>query len=158
MSDRITPCLWFNFNAEDAVAHYLSIFPDARMVKVARYGEGGPGPSGAVMTIEFEIEGQKFLALNGGPQFQFTPAISLIVNCDSQAEIDRYWERLSEDGQKGRCGWLTDRFGVTWQIVPRVVFVWMTGGDAKAAARVMKALLTMDKLDIAELETAFGAN
>jgi predicted 3-demethylubiquinone-9 3-methyltransferase (glyoxalase superfamily) len=157
MDERITPCLWFDFNAEDAVAHYLSVFPDARVVKIARFGEGGPGPAGAVMTIALEIEGQKFLALNGGPQFQFTPAISLVVNCDSQAEIDRYWERLSEDGQKGRCGWLTDRFGVSWQIVPRAIGVWMADGDAKATARVMKAVQSMDKLDMVALQNAFEA-
>ena len=158
MNERITPCLWFDFNAEDAVAHYLSIFPGARIVKLARYGECGPGPADAVMTIEFEIEGQKILALNGGPQFQFTPAISLVVNCDAQAEIDRYWERLSEDGLEGRCGFLTDRFGVTWQIVPRAMGVWMTDGDAEAAARVMKAVLSMDKLDMVELQRAFEAD
>ena len=158
MSDepRIATCLWFSFNAEQAVAHYLSVFSRACITSSARYGEHGPGPAGAVMTIAFEIEGQPFLALNGGPQFPFTPAISLIVNCDDQAEIDRYWARLSEGGKTGRCGWLTDRFGVSWQIVPRAVARWMTG-EGSSAARVMQAVLKMDKLDIAELERAATA-
>ncbi len=151
---RITTCLWFDFKAEEAVAFYLSVFTRAKMTATARYGEHGPGPVGAVMTIAFEIEGQPFLALNGGPQFPFTPAVSLIVNCDDQAEIDRYWARLSEGGKTGRCGWLTDRFGLSWQIVPRDVARWMTGPE-KNAARVMQAVLRMDKLDIAELEKAY---
>lgn len=157
MSRRITPCLWFDFNAEPAVEYYLSVFANSRILTQARYGEGQPGPAGKVMTIEFEIEGQRFLALNGGPQFPFTPAISLIVNCDSQAEIDHYWAALSEGGKPGRCGWLTDRFGVSWQIVPRRVAGWMTSGDAGASARVMKAVLGMDKLDMAVLQKAFAA-
>ncbi len=152
---RITPCLWFNFNAEEAVAHYLSIFADSRMTALTRYGENQPGPAGAVMTVEFEIEGQRFLAVNGGPQFPFTPAISLIVNCSDQLEIDVYWERLSEGGAKGRCGWLTDRFGVSWQIVPRDVAKWMTSGDAMRTERVMRAVMKMDKLEIAELQKAY---
>jgi len=149
----LTTCLWFNFNAEDAVAHYLTVFKTARVTATARYGEQGPGPAGAVMTMAFEIDGQPFLALNGGPQFPFTPAISLIVQCDDQAEIDYYWLGLSEGGQTGRCGWLTDRFGVSWQIVPRAVSRWMTS-DAETSARVMQAVMKMDKLDIAELEWA----
>ena len=120
-AQKFTPCLWFDFNAEEAVAHYLSIFDSGRVVASSRYGEGGPGPKGAVMTILFEIEGQTFLALNGGPQFPFTPAISLMVDCADQAEVDRLWERLCEGGKPGQCGWLTDRFGVSWQIVPGVI-------------------------------------
>lgn len=157
MTQRITTCLWFDFNAEAAVERYLSIFADARVVTDARYGEAQPGPAGRVMTIEFEIEGQRFLALNGGPQFPFTPAISLIVNCETQAEIDHYWDALSDGGKPGRCGWLTDRFGVSWQIVPRRVAEWMTSADAGAAARVMKAVLGMGKLDIDVLQKAFAA-
>lgn len=152
---RLSVCLWFNANAEQAVAHYLSIFPGGRITATSHYGESGPGPAGSVMTIAFEIEAQPFLALNGGPHFSFTPAISLIVNCETQAELDRYWEQLSEGGSKGRCGWLTDKFGLSWQIVPRQVARWMTG-DGESAGRVMKAVLKMDKLDVAELERAFG--
>ena len=155
---RITPCLWFNFNAEEAVAHYCAIFADSRIEKVARYGPGQPGPEGAVMTILFSIEGQTFLALNGGPQFPFTSAISLIVNCDDQAEVDDYWERLSEGGAKGPCGWLTDKFGVSWQIVPRELPELLTSGDAGQANRVMKAVLAMSKLDIAAVRRAAGPN
>ena len=150
---RITPCLWFNFNAEEAVAHYLSVFEDSRITALTRYGEGQPGPAGAAMTIAFEIDGQSFLALNGGPQFPFTPAISLMVNCADQREIDGYWERLSEGGAKGRRGWLTDRFGVSWQIVPREVEKSLTIGDPARAQRVMRAVMKMDKLEIAVLRT-----
>ena len=153
---RITPCLWFNFNAEAAIAHYCAIFKDARVERIARYGADQPGPKGAVLTILFSIEGQSFLALNGGPQFPFTPAISLIVNCDGQGEIDAYWERLSEGGAKGRCGWLTDKFGVSWQIVPRTLHDLLIGGDVEQASRVMKAVLAMDKLDFAAIQRAAG--
>ncbi len=153
---RITPCLWFNFNAEEAVALYCAIFNDAHIERIARYGPNQPGPEGAVMTILFSIEGQRFLALNGGPHFPFTPAISLIVNCETQAEIDAYWERLSEGGAKGRCGWLTDKFGVSWQIVPRAIPELLTRGDAEQASRVMKAVLSMDKLEIGAIQRAGG--
>lgn len=157
-SRRITPCLWFNFNADEAVAQYCAIFPDARVKTRVRYGPGEPGPEGATMTILFTIEGQEFLALNGGPQFPFTPAISLIVPCDTQDEIDAYWERLSEGGAKGRCGWLADRFGVSWQIVPRALPELLANGDAAQASRVMKTVLSMDKLDIAAIQQACGSN
>jgi predicted 3-demethylubiquinone-9 3-methyltransferase (glyoxalase superfamily) len=152
---KITPCLWFNFNAEGAVAHYLSVFRASRIVSTARYGDAGPGPKGAVMTILFEIEGQRFLALNGGPQFAFTPAISLIVDCADQAEVDRLWERLGEGGKPDQCGWLADKFGVSWQIVPRLVPQIMQSGDAAAIERVMRAVLPMTKLDVEKLQQAF---
>ncbi len=155
---KITPCLWFDFNAEAAVAHYLSIFKDSRIVSMTHYGEAGPGPAGAVMTILFEIDGQQFLALNGGPQFKFTPALSLIVNCDDQAEIDRLWEKLSDGGAPGQCGWLTDKFGVSWQIVPRSLPALLLSGDAERSDRMMRAVMTMKKLDIAKLQEAFEAN
>ena len=155
---KITPCLWFNFNAEEAVAHYLSIFKSGRIVTTARYGDAGPGPKGAVMTILFEIEGQKFLALNGGPRFSFTPAISLIVDCADQAEVDRLWERLGEGGKSGQCGWLTDRFGVSWQIVPSLIPRIMQRGDEAAIERVMRAILPMTKLDVAKLQQAFDGH
>jgi predicted 3-demethylubiquinone-9 3-methyltransferase (glyoxalase superfamily) len=130
---KITPCLWFDFKAEEAVAHYLSIFPTSRIVSTTRYGEAGPGPKGAVMTILFEIEGQQFLALNGGPHFKFTPALSLIVNCDNQAEVDLLWEKLAEGGSHQQRGWLTDKFGVSWQIVRRALPERLVGGDAEGA-------------------------
>ena len=129
---KITPCLWFDFNAEEAVAHYLAIFPKSRIISTTRYGEFAADPAGAVMTILFEIDGQHLLALNGGPQFKFTPALSLIVNCDDQAEIDALWEKLAEGGAHRQCGWLTDKFGVCWQIVPRALPELLTSEDAKA--------------------------
>ncbi len=151
---KITPCLWFNFNAEEAVAHYLSIFAGGRVHATARYGDAGPGPKGAVMTMAFEIEGQKFLALNGGPQFSFTPAISLTVGCDTQDEVDRLWERLCDGGEPGQCGWLTDKFGVSWQIVPRLIPQIVEKGDTAGLERVMSAVMSMKKLDIAALQRA----
>jgi predicted 3-demethylubiquinone-9 3-methyltransferase (glyoxalase superfamily) len=154
---KITPCFWFDMKAEEAVAHYLSIFKSGRIVTTARYGGAGPGPAGAVMTILFEIEGQRFLALNGGPHFKFTPAISLIVDCATQGEIDKLWDRLGEGGEPGQCGWLTDKFGVSWQIVPSLVPQITQSGDAAAMERVMRAVLPMKKLDIAMLQQAFEA-
>ena len=152
---KITPCLWFDFKAEEAVAHYLSIFKNSKIVSTTRCGDAGPGPKGAVMTILFEIEGQKFLALNGGPHFAFTPAISLIVDCADQAEVDRLWERLGEGGKPRQCGWLTDKFGVSWQIVPRLILRIMQSGDQAAIERVMRAVLPMKKLDTVQLQQAF---
>jgi predicted 3-demethylubiquinone-9 3-methyltransferase (glyoxalase superfamily) len=155
---KIMPCLWFDFNAEEAVEHYLSIFKSGRVVSTARYGKTGPGPAGAVMTILFEIEGQRFLALNGGPHFKFTPAISLIVDCELQADVDRLWDRLGEGGAPGQCGWLTDKFGVSWQIVPSLVPRIMQSGDPAAIERVMRAVMPMKKLDTEKLQQAFEAN
>ncbi len=155
---KITPCLWFDFKAEEAVAYYLSIFKNGCIVSTTHYGEAGPGRKGAVMTILFEIEGQKFLALNGGPQFAFTPAISLIVDCANQAEVDRLWERLGEGGKPGQCGWLTDKYGVSWQIVPSVIPRVMQSGDAAGIERVMREVMSMTKLDVAKIQRAFGPN
>ena len=155
---KITPCLWFDFKAEEAVAHYLAIFKSGRIVSTTRYGEAGPGPTGAVMTILFEIEGQRFLALNGGPQFAFTPAISLIVECATQAEIDELWDPLSEGGAPGQCGWLTDKFGVSWQIVPSLIPRMMQSGDAAAIQRAMRAIMPMTKLNIEKLQHAFDGH
>ena len=153
---KITPCLWFDFKAEEAVAHYLAIFQSGRVMASSRYGDDGPGKKGAVMTILFEIEGQTFLALNGGPQFPHTPAISLMFDCADQAEVDRLWERLCEGGKPGQCGWLTDKFGVSWQIVPGVIGKMMRSGDAAGIGRVMRAVMPMTKLDVAKIEEAFG--
>jgi len=157
--DKIVPCLWFNGCAEEAVAFYTSVFRDARTGLVTHFGKSGAEasgqPEGSVLTIDFQLEGQDFQALNGGPQFQFSPAISLVVNCQTQREIDELWERLSEGGEKGECGWLTDRFGVTWQIVPAVIADMMQDPDAERVERMMVALLQMGKLDIEALKRAF---
>ncbi|MGE5277074.1 MAG: VOC family protein [Acidobacteriota bacterium] len=152
---KITPFLWFDGNAEEAVNFYTSIFPNSRIVSVSRHGDAGPGPKGSVMVMTFELEGQQFMALNGGPQFKFSPAISLMVHCETQAEIDRYWDRLSAGGQMIECGWLQDKFGVSWQIVPAVLGKMMADKDPKKSQRVLSALMKMKKLDIAGLESAY---
>jgi predicted 3-demethylubiquinone-9 3-methyltransferase (glyoxalase superfamily) len=155
MSQKITPFLWFDDNAEEAVNFYLSIFKNSKITSVARYGEAGPGPKGAVMTVAFELDGQNFVALNGGPHFTFSPAISFFVNCQSQQEIDELWEKLSQGGKTDRCGWLTDKFGVTWQIVPSVLVPLLQDKDPRKSQSVMKAMLKMDKLDIKGLQNAY---
>jgi predicted 3-demethylubiquinone-9 3-methyltransferase (glyoxalase superfamily) len=154
--DRITPCLWFDTEAEQAAQFYTSVFPDSRIVRVTHYGSAGPRPEGMVMEVEFELDGRSYLALNGGPQFRFTEAISLQADCDDQAEVDRLWETLSEGGEEGPCGWLKDRFGVSWQIVPRVLYELIADADREKAQRVIAAMLQMGKLDVAELERAAG--
>lgn len=155
---RITPFLWFNDNAEAAVKFYTSIFKKSRVGKIARYSKAGEKvsgrPAGSVMTIEFEIEGQEFIALNGGPDFEFNEAVSFVVNCKTQAEVDYYWKKLSAGGQKVQCGWLKDKFGVTWQIVPEIVSELMSDKDPAKSQRVMKAILKMVKLDIKKLKQA----
>lgn len=150
---KITPCLWFDRNAEEAVNHYVSIFGNSRIVTVSHYGDAGPLPKGTVLVIIFELEGQRFMALNGGPHFKFTEAISLSVSCDTQAEIDTFWEELSAGGEKGRCGWLKDKFGLSWQIVPSIMGEMMQ--DAQRSSRVMAEVLRMHKLDIATLQRAY---
>ncbi len=150
----ITPFLWFNDQAEEAAKFYTSIFKNSSIGRISRYGEAGPGPKGSVMIANFSLNGQEFIALNGGPQFTFTPAISFVVNCESQEEVDHYWEKLSAGGRTDRCGWLTDKFGVSWQIVPTALSKLMSGSDPEKAKRVMQALLQMDKLDIQRLEEA----
>ncbi|HUA73192.1 MAG TPA: VOC family protein [Solirubrobacteraceae bacterium] len=154
MESRIMPCLWFDTQAEEAANFYISVFPDSRIVHVARYGENGPREAGMVMTVQYELNGNPFLALNGGPQFQFDEAISFTVTCDDQAEIDHYWERLSEGGRESQCGWLDDRFGVAWQIVPKGMGEIFAGADAEGAGRAMKAMLGMRKLDVQALRDA----
>ena len=158
MSDRakITPCLWFNFNAEEAVNHYLSIFKRSRLLEVSRYGDAMPEHKGKVMTMRFELEGQPLLALNGGPHFTFTEAISLSVDCENQAEVDELWSRLiAGGGSESQCGWLKDKFGLSWQIVPRQLVAMVTSPDSAAAERAMRAMFTMKKIDIGALERAF---
>ncbi|MHB0972504.1 MAG: VOC family protein [Thermoanaerobaculia bacterium] len=152
---KITPCLWFDGQAEEAAKFYTSIFPNSKIGKIARYGESGPGPKGSVMTVSFEIDGQEFLGLNGGPMFKFTPATSFIVNCTSQKEVDDYWAKLLEGGGlENQCGWLQDRFGLSWQIVPTRLQELISTPDPMKSQRVMAAMLKMVKLDVAELERA----
>jgi predicted 3-demethylubiquinone-9 3-methyltransferase (glyoxalase superfamily) len=152
---KIAPCLWFDGNAEDAARFYTSVFSDSRIVTTMHYTDAGPGPKGKVLAITFEIEGQEFMALNGGPQFPFTPAISLFVHCRSQEEIDRYWSKLLDGGTPWQCGWLKDRFGVSWQIAPDVLGDMLRDPDTERAARVMTTMMKMVKLDIAPLEQAY---
>jgi predicted 3-demethylubiquinone-9 3-methyltransferase (glyoxalase superfamily) len=152
---KITPFLWFDQQAEEAMNFYVSIFTDSKILSVNRYGEGAPLPSGTVMTASFQIEGQEFVALNGGPVFQFTPAISFVVSCKNQEEVDKYWNKLSEGGQEGHCAWLTDKFGVSWQIVPTALGQLLSDPDPAKAGRVMQAMLQMKKIDIAGLQRAY---
>ncbi|HEV8483323.1 MAG TPA: VOC family protein [Blastocatellia bacterium] len=152
---KITPFLWFDNNAEEAMNFYVSVFKNSEIVSVTRYGEGGPGPKGTVMTGTFHLDGQDFMALNGGPHFKFTEAISLFVNCETQQEVDELWEKLSEGGAKSQCGWLKDKYGLSWQIVPKVLGELLNDKDPEKSKRVMEALLKMTKLDIKTLKRAY---
>jgi len=152
---KITTFLTFNDQAEEAVKLYTSVFRNSKILSTTRYGDAGPGVKGSLMTANFELEGQEFVALNGGPSFKFSQGISLFVGCDTQQEVDTFWEKLSEGGSKGPCGWLTDRFGVSWQIVPRVLGEMLASKDRAKADRAMKAMLQMSKLDIAKLKQAY---
>lgn len=153
---KIHPCLWFDGNAEEAVNHYLAVFDNAWIVSTTRWGDTGPGPKGGVLTILFEIEGQTFLALNGGPQFKFSEALSMVVNCKSQQEVDRYWQALTSDGgSPGQCGWLKDKFGMSWQITPEQMPALLQDPDSAKSDRVMRVMMQMTKLDIAALEKAY---
>jgi predicted 3-demethylubiquinone-9 3-methyltransferase (glyoxalase superfamily) len=151
---RITPFLWFDDNAEQAAKFYTSIFKNSKIKGVSRYGEAGPGPKGSVMVVNFELDGQEFIALNGGPQFKFTEAISFVVNCKTQKEVDHYWSKLSKGGQEVQCGWLKDKFGLSWQVVPTILSELMRDKDPKVRERVMKQMLQMVKLDIEPLKQA----
>jgi predicted 3-demethylubiquinone-9 3-methyltransferase (glyoxalase superfamily) len=151
---ELTPCLWFDTEGEEAATYYTSIFPNSRILEIGRYGEAGPRPAGTVMTVSFELDGRKFLALNGGPEFTFSEAISFQVDCKAQDEVDMYWSRLSECGEEGPCGWLKDRFGLSWQIVPAQLEELLGDSDRQKAERVMAAMLKMRKIEIAELERA----
>jgi predicted 3-demethylubiquinone-9 3-methyltransferase (glyoxalase superfamily) len=151
---KITPFLWFDGKAEEAMNFYVSVFKNSKVVRVSRYGEAGPGPKGTVMSATFQLDGQDFFALNGGPQFVFTPAISFFVNCETQTEVDELWEKLSEGGHKERCGWLKDRYGLSWQIIPSILGKLLQDPDAEKAKRVMQAMLQMDKIDIERLKQA----
>ena len=155
---NITTFLWFDNNAEEAVKFYLSVFKNSKIIGKALNGKEGPGPKGTPLVISFELDGQEFTALNGGPQFKFTEAVSQVVHCQTQEEVDYYWEKLSEGGEKVECGWLKDKFGLSWQIVPDVFLELLQDRDQEKADRVMKAMMKMKKLDIAEIEKAAAGN
>jgi predicted 3-demethylubiquinone-9 3-methyltransferase (glyoxalase superfamily) len=152
---KISPFLWFDDQAEDAANLYVSVFKNSRIVSTSRYQEGLPKPAGTLMSVEFILDGEEFTAINGGPQFTFTPAISFSVMCDTQEEVDEYWEKLTDGGEEGQCGWLIDRFGLSWQIVPKVLGKLMGSSDRAAAQRATTAMLGMKKLDIAALQAAY---
>jgi predicted 3-demethylubiquinone-9 3-methyltransferase (glyoxalase superfamily) len=152
--DGLTTCLWFDTEGEEAVNYYLSIFKDGKVGRIGRYTEAGPGAAGSVMTVEFELNGQKFLALNGGPAHKFTEAISLMITCADQDEVDYYWNRLADGGQEVACGWVKDRYGLFWQVVPAGLIDLLTGPDPAQARRVTEAMFTMKKLDIAALQAS----
>jgi predicted 3-demethylubiquinone-9 3-methyltransferase (glyoxalase superfamily) len=150
----ITPCLWFDTQGEEAANFYTSVFKNSRILGVSRYGEAGPRPAGTVMTVAFELDGQEFVALNGGPEYQFTEAVSFQVNCADQAEVDEYWARLTEGGEPGPCGWLKDRYGVSWQIIPRELSTLLNDPDQGRAQRAMQAMLQMGKIDVDAIRKA----
>ena len=151
---KITPFLWFDHQAEEAANFYVSVFKNSKILSVSRYGEGAPRPAGTAMIINFQIDGQDFMALNGGPEFKFTEAVSFFVNCETQEEVDNYWEKLSAGGEKGQCGWLKDRYGLSWQIVPTALGELMSDPDPEKSRRVMEAMLKMSKIDINALKRA----
>ena len=158
MAQKITPNLWFNGQAEEAASFYLSIFKNSRIVTVARYKEAGPGPVGSVMVVEFELDGQRFVGINGGSEFTFSEAVSFQINCTDQDEVDYYWERLTDGGEEGQCGWLKDRFGVSWQVVPEGMDALFADPDPAKAERAMRAMFEMKKLDLAALNAAAEGN
>lgn len=152
---KITPHLWFDNQAEEAMNFYISIFKNSKVVNVARYGEAGPGPEGSVMTVTFQLDGQEFMALNAGPQFKFTEAISFLVNCQTQQEVDELWEKLSEGGEEGRCGWLKDKYGLSWQVVPTALGEMLQDKNPEKSKKVMEAMLQMGKIDLKTLKQAY---
>ena len=153
---KIHPFLWFDTQAEDAANLYVSIFPNSKILSVQRYGPGGPGPEGSAMTVDFEIDGQRVTALNGGPVYSLSPAFSFVIDCQDQAEVDSYWDTLLDGGQASQCGWLTDRFGLSWQVVPKQLFETIGGSDAQGRQRAMAAMMQMIKLDVAKLQAAYA--
>ena len=156
ISQKITPFLWFDTQAEEAANFYVSIFKNSKVTAITRYGDSGPGPKGSVMTVAFILDGQQFTALNAGPQFPFTEAVSFVVNCETQNEIDYFWEKLSAGGKKVECGWLKDKFGLSWQIVPTEFFEMISNATPEQSDRVMRALMQMEKLDLAKLKQAYN--
>jgi predicted 3-demethylubiquinone-9 3-methyltransferase (glyoxalase superfamily) len=155
---KITPFLWFNNQAEEAMNFYVAIFKNSKVGTVTRYGDAGPGPKGTAMSATFQLDGQDFLALNGGPLFTFTPAISFYVNCETQDEVDELWEKLSAGGEKSRCGWLKDKYGLSWQIIPAAMSVMLRDKDAEKSKRVMQAMMQMGKIDIKTLKQAYDGH
>ncbi len=153
---KITTCIWFDTQAKDAADFYVSVIPNSRITGVTHYGEAGPGPKGQVLTVTFELDGVPYMGLNGGPHFPLSPAVSISVTCQDQAEVDRLWDTLSEGGRQDQCGWVTDRFGLSWQIVPEQMQRMLSSGESEKSQRAMKAMLKMKKLDIAELERAYN--
>lgn len=154
MAQKITPNLWFDGNAEEAANFYVSVFDDGRVVDIARYPEGSPGPTGDVMVVHFEVNGQRFTGINGGPQYKFSEAVSFQISCETQDEVDRYWEKLTDGGEEGPCGWLKDRFGLSWQVTPKGMDELFGGDNPERAQRAMQAMLKMKKLDIEALRAA----
>ena len=154
---KISPFLWFDDQAEEAMNFYVSVFKNSKVGKITRYGDAGPGPKGSVMTASFELEGQPFTALNGGPHFKFTEAVSFFVNCETQEEVDELWAKLAEGGQTQQCGWLKDKFGLSWQIIPSILIELMNDRDPQKSRRVMEAMLQMTRIDIAKLRQAYEA-
>jgi predicted 3-demethylubiquinone-9 3-methyltransferase (glyoxalase superfamily) len=152
---KINACLWFDNQAEEAAEYYVSVFENARITGISRFGEGAPGPAGQAMAVEFDLEGQKFQALNGGPAFSFTEAVSFVIDCSTQDEVDRYWNALTDGGSEGQCGWLKDRYGVSWQVVPSELGGLIGGPDSAGSQRALQVMLGMKKLDIAELQKAY---
>ncbi len=152
---KITPFLWFDNQAEEAANFYVSLFKKSKIVSIARYGEAGPGPKGSAMTVAFELEGQEYIALNGGPYFKFTEAVSFVINCRTQEEVDELWEKLAEGGEQGQCGWLKDKYGLSWQVVPIALSEMLQDKDQKRAQRVMEAMLKMKKIDLNILKKAY---
>ena len=150
----ISPFLWFDTQAEDAAKHYVSIFSNSKILKVSRYGDAGPGPKGSVLTVTFDLDGQRFTALNGGPRFKFTEAISFVIDCKTQEEVDHFWSKLSAGGEESQCGWLKDKFGLSWQVIPTVLGELITDPDPAKSKRAMEAMLKMKKIDIAALRNA----
>jgi predicted 3-demethylubiquinone-9 3-methyltransferase (glyoxalase superfamily) len=157
MKQKITPFLWFDGKAEEAANFYVSVFRNSKILKIARYGEAGPGPKGSVMTVVFALDGQEFIALNGGPHFKFTEAVSFSVDCKTQDEVDEFWEKLSAGGEQGPCGWLKDKYGLSWQVNPSILGEMMSDPDPAKSKRVMEAMLQMKKIDIAALRRAYAA-
>ena len=156
--DKITPFLWYDGKAEEAANLYVSIFKNSKIVKIRRSGDGGPGPKGSVMGVDFELEGRSFIAFNGGPHFTFNPAVSLFVNCDTQQEVDELWDKLVAGGKPVQCGWLTDKFGVSWQIIPKALGEMMNDPDPAKSSRVVQAMMKMIKIDVAGLTKAYNGN
>ena len=152
---KITPFLWFDNQAEEAANFYVSVFKNSKILSLVRYGDAGPGPKGSVMVAEFELQGQKFVGLNGGPLFKFTEAVSFAINCETQEEVDELWEKLSEGGQKDRCGWLRDKYGISWQIIPTTLGKLLYDKDSKKSKKVMEAMMKMDKIEIKDLKEAY---